>query len=226
VRKEYSPVGLTDNLLNRILDTEASLQYAGSSDFIDSIVPEFTTKKILEIRVRQAFVFDTVYFLAASEKRTMRILAIGAYADAAALALKKLGFLIDFVDPVINYDISTFITKPSVSGQMYDIIASTSGIDRASHDQKFMKDIEYLLKPGGWGILTCILRDDREGGDDGTGLESRFFSKSDLTDRLLAAVPGCTVVGDPDWRVGDYEFTNRDKYRYTLASLVFKKSLR
>ncbi len=101
-----------------------------------------------------------------SKKQSTKILSVGAFEDTAAIALKKLGFQIEFIDPVINYDLSTFMTKPSVKEQSYDIIISTSVIEHVEDDEKFIQDIAYLLKVGGWGILTCDFNNDYKEGDD------------------------------------------------------------
>ena len=109
VTKNYLPIG-NNEYLNRILDDSAREKYKPALEFIENIVPELNAKKIPEANIQQAFVFDTAYSL--SQKPSTKILSVGAFEDTAAIALKKLGFQIDFVDPVINYDLSTFITKP------------------------------------------------------------------------------------------------------------------
>ena len=142
------PIGNNENL-NRILDDSAREKYKDALEFIKDVAPKINAKKIPEANIQQAFVFDTAYNL--SNKQSTKILSVGAFEDTAAIALKKLGFQIDFIDPVINYDLSTFMTKPSVKEQSYDIIISTSVIEHVEDDEKFIQDISCLLKNRGMG---------------------------------------------------------------------------
>jgi SAM-dependent methyltransferase len=168
-----------------------------------------------------AFVFDSAYNL--SQKQSTKILSVGAFEVTAAIALKKLGFQIEFIDPVINYDLSTFMTKPSLKGQNYDVIISTSVIEHVKDDEKFIKDIAFLLKVGGWGILTCDFKNDYKEGDDIPDEDFRFYTKKDLNERLLANIPNCKIVGNPVWDCDYYDFLYHNKYQYTFASFVFTK---
>lgn len=220
VVKNYTPISNTGNL-NRILDNAAREKYKTTLEFIKDIAPKIDAKKISEASIQQAFVFDTAYNL--SRKQSTKILSVGAFEDTAAIALKKLGFQIDFVDPVINYDLSTFMTKPSTKEQSYDIIISTSVIEHVEDDEKFLKDISYLLKPGGWGILTCDFNNDYKRGDDIPNEDYRYYTKDDLNQRLLGNIPDCKIVGTPDWDCEGYDFLYLNRYRYTFASFVFTK---
>ena len=220
INKDYIPVG-NDEFLNRILDDSAREKYKITLEFIKEIAPEIIAKKIPEANIQQAFVFDTAFNL--SQKQSTKILSVGAFEDTAAIALKKLGFQIEFIDPVINYDLSTFMTKPSVKGQSYDVIISTSVIEHVKDDEKFIKDIAYLLKVGGRGILTCDFNNEYKEGDDIPDEDYRFYTKKDLNERLLANIPNCKIVGNPVWDCNCYDFLYLKKYRYTFASFVFTK---
>ena len=154
--------------------------------FIENITPDINAKKIPEANIQQAFVFDTAFNL--SDKQSTKILSVGAFEDTAAIVLKKLGFQIEFVDPIINYDLSTYLTKPSVKSQSFDIIISTSVIEHVEDDEQFIKDMAFLLRAGGWGILTCDFKDNYKKGDDIPDADYRFYTKKDLNERLLANV--------------------------------------
>ena len=108
INEIYNPIGNNQNL-NRILDNSAREKYKITLKFIENITPEINAKKIPEANIQQAFVFDTAFRL--SDKQSTKILSVGAFEDTAAIALKKLGFLIEFVDPVINYDLRTYIDE-------------------------------------------------------------------------------------------------------------------
>lgn len=223
VNKNYTPIGNSENV-NRILDNSAREKYKNTLEFIKDVAPKIDAKKISEANIQQAFVFDTAYNL--SQKKSTKILAVGAFEDTAAMALKKLGFQIEFIDPIINYDLSTFMTKPSVKEQSYDIIISTSVIEHVEDDEKFIQDISSLLKIGGWGILTCDFYNDYKNGDDIPHEDYRFYTKKDLSERLLHNIPDCKIVGTPDWDCDYYDFVYLNRYRYTFASLVFIKVAR
>ncbi len=220
IERDYTPVGNNENV-NRILDNSAREKYRNTLEFIKDVAPKIDAKKIPEANIQQAFVFDTAFNL--SKKQFTRILSVGAFEDTAAFALKKLGFQIEFIDPIINYDLRTFMTKPSVKGQSYDIIISTSVIEHVEDDEKFIQDISSLLKIGGWGILTCDFYNDYKDGDDIPHEDYRFYTKKDLSERLLRNIPDCKIVGTPDWDCDYYDFVYLNRYRYTFASLVFTK---
>jgi SAM-dependent methyltransferase len=220
IDKNYIPIGDNQNL-NRILDNSAREKYKIALEFIKDVAPKINSKKIPEANIQQAFVFDTAYNL--SKKQFTKILSVGAFEDTAAIALKKLGFQIEFIDPIINYDLSTFMTKPSVKKQSYDIIISTSVIEHVEDDENFIKDISSLLKIGGWGILTCDFNNNYKNGDEIPHEDYRFYTKKDLSERLLGDIPDCKIVGTPDWDCDCYDFVYLNRYRYTFASFVFTK---
>ena len=220
VDKNYIPIGNNENL-NRILDNSAREKYKNALEFIKNTAPKICAKKIPEANIQQAFVFDTAYNL--SQKKSTKILSIGAFEDTAAIVLKKLGFQIEFIDPIINYDLNTFISKPSVKGESYDIIISTSVIEHVEDDEKFIKDLTYLLKVGGWAILTCDFNENYKKGDAIPDEDYRHYTKKDLNERLLANIPDCKIVGTPVWDCDYYDFLYHNKFRYTFASFVFTK---
>ncbi len=79
------------------------------------------SKKIPEANVQQAFVFDTVYrFL--KEYNSPKILCVGSYEDTAAMSLKRMGYKIEDIDPVLNYYLQEYYSKPGVLKGSYDII--------------------------------------------------------------------------------------------------------
>ena len=222
IHENYQPVSIHDFHFNQILDNKKREEYQPALDFIKHIAPEINAKKIPEANIQQAFVFDTTYRIAESQKQLKKILAVGAFEDTAAIVLKKLGFPIEFIDPTINYDLNTFITKPDVKSQSFDIILSTSVIEHVEHDEEFLQDIAYLLKVGGWGILTCDFNDAYKKGDQLPQSDFRFYTKRDFLERLLPSIPNCKLPDEPCWDCSDPDFTY-DGCSYTFASLVFQK---
>ncbi|WP_157677653.1 methyltransferase domain-containing protein [Methanoregula boonei] len=221
VDKSYIPLNDNDLSYNIILDDPLREKYKRTLDFIKAVSPDLYAKKILKANIQQGFVFDTAYRIA-SQKDSMKILAIGAFEDTAALALKKLGFSIEFIDPIINYDLETYITKPSVKSQNFDVIISTSVIEHVKDDERFIKDIAYLLKVGGWGILTCDFNNSYKIGDSLPKVDCRLYTQKDFLERLLPSIPNCKLVDTPNWIYQNPDFIY-DNCHYSFASLVFKK---
>ncbi len=212
---------------NRILNDQARLQYTSAVNFLWRLVPEIMQKKISEANVQQGFVFDTAVHLAESFGKECRLLSVGAFEDTAFLALQKMGFMIDAIDPNINYDLTTFKTRPSVLSASYDLVISTSVIEHVVDDEGFVRDIADLLKPGGIAILTCDFHNDYVKGFEIPDVDCRFYTKNDLLVRLMQAIPECELYGlAPEWDCNEYDFCYMQKYRYTFASFVFiKKSV-
>jgi SAM-dependent methyltransferase len=223
--KEYQPISLPpDACLNRILDNEARLLYKPAINFLEDNFPYLISKKISEANVQQAFVMDTAVRLANSISSPVKMLAVGAFEDTAVEALKMLKYDIDEIDPIFNYDLHTFTSKPNVkAGNNYDIIISTSVIEHVLDDEEFIKDISFLLKPGGYAIITCDYKDQYQPGDDIPDVDFRFYTQRDLKKRLMGKIPECFLLDSAQWDCEKPDFFFLGKYNYTFASLVFKK---
>jgi len=219
----YKPVNINNNLLNRILDNSARKLYQPAIDFFSDNFPDLIKKKIPEANVQQAFVFDTAVNLA-MQFTNPKLLAVGAFEDTAAEGLRLLNYNIDFIDPILNYDIETFISKPYVKKGSYDIIISTSVIEHVKEDEKFVQDICYLLKEGGVAIFTCDYNDQYKVGDEIPDVDFRFYTQYDLKERLMTAIPECGLIDKPDWNCENPDFYYANKYNYTFATLVFYKT--
>ncbi|MEJ7913344.1 MAG: methyltransferase domain-containing protein, partial [Chitinophagaceae bacterium] len=219
----YTPIDLRENLkYNCILDNDARVRYKTTIDFLSDNLPELIAKKIPEANVQQAFVMDTSVLLAAKFSNA-KILAVGSFEDTAVEGLKLLNYNISDIDPILNYDLQTFITKPSVKSGMYDIIISTSVIEHVDDDEQFVKDIAYLLKIGGYAVLTCDYNDKYKKGDEIPSVDFRFYTMYDLKERLMKAIPNCELIDEPQWECENPDFYLVEKYNYTFASFVFRK---
>lgn len=220
---DYMPVNINNNSLNRILDNTARKLYQPAVDFFSENFPDLIKKKIPEANVQQAFVFDTAVNLT-RHLANPKLLAVGAFEDSAAEGLRLLNYDIDFIDPILNYDIETFISKPNVKKNSYDVIISTSVIEHVKEDEKFVQDICYLLKEGGVAILTCDFNDKYKVGDKIPPVDFRFYTQYDLNNRLMTAIPECKLIDKPDWNCENPDFYLADTYNYTFATLVFYKT--
>jgi SAM-dependent methyltransferase len=208
--------------LNRILDNEARLQYKPVIDKLFEIVPDMMSHKISEANVQQAFVLDTV-FRFAHRLSSPKMLCIGSYDDTAAASLKQLGFQMDEVDPVLNYDLNTFYHKPTTSKGRYDIIFSTSVIEHVKNDELFITQIVELLAPDGVAILTCDYNDQYKPGDKIPNEDFRLYTQNDFKHRFLPLLKNCYLIDEPQWDCPRPDF-HYAGCKYTFATLVFKKN--
>ncbi|HVM88586.1 MAG TPA: methyltransferase domain-containing protein [Puia sp.] len=219
----YEEINIPKNIpLNRILDNKARELYKPAINKLFEIVPKTMSKKIAEANVQQGFVFNTTYHYI-SKFKSPRILCIGSYEDTAAMSLKKMGFQIDEIDPMINYYLQEYCTKPSVEKNSYDIIFSTSVIEHDPDDKSFMEAIDLLLKPKGVAIITCDYNDQWKPGDPKPEVDARFYTKKDLEERLLSYLPSCELVDTPEWDCPNPDFCYLGKFQYTFATFVIRK---
>lgn len=222
--QDYTPVHLqAPNTFNRILDNNARLLYKPAIKKLEELVPFTMAKKIPEANVQQAFVFDTVYRLSSNYKQP-KILCVGSYEDTAAMSLKRLGFEVEEIDPVLNYYLQEFFSKPTTIKNSYDIIFSTSVIEHDPDDASFIKCIEGLLAPEGIAILTCDYKDGWQPGEPKPDVDARFYTKDDLTTRLLSYIPRCNLIDEPQWECKHPDFNYLGKYQYTFATFAIQKS--
>lgn len=221
-RIEYSPVANVPRL-NRILDNDARELYRPTIEQMFRHLPELMARKIPEANVQQAFVLDTVYRFA-SNTVDSNILSVGSFEDSAAAFLKLTGLNIDEVDPVLNYDLGTFMNRPTTVNGSYDVIFATSVIEHVEDDESFMRDISLLLKPGGRIVLTCDYLDSYKPGDPIFDVNYRFYTQTDLAERLLKSAAGCRLADQPQWDCENPDFFHAG-FNYTFATLVLEKAV-
>jgi len=221
----YQPVILskTDSF-NRILDNSARTLYQPAVEKIFEIVPKTMSKKIPEANVQQAFVFDTVCRYL-PQYANPKILCVGSYEDTASMSLIRMGKKVEEIDPMINYFLQEYMSKPTTQLNSYEIIFSTSVIEHDPDDESFVKCINDLLAPGGVAIITCDYKEDWKKGDPKPAVDERFYSKHDLQDRLISHMKDCTLVDLPKWECPNPDFYYLGKYNYTFATFVVKKNL-
>lgn len=219
----YTPVVLPQGAtLNRILDDAARACYQPAEKKLTELVPRTMAKKIARANVQQAFVFDTVYRYLRSLQNP-RILCVGSYEDTASMSLQRMGYAVDEIDPMINYFLQEFYTKPSVQKASYDIVFSTSVIEHDPDDESFIRCVEGLLKPGGVAVITMDYKDGWKPGDPKPEVDARFYTRQDMEKRLPSVIPGCSLVDSPQWDCPHPDFNYLGKYQYSFASFVFQK---
>lgn len=222
----YIPVPIpSDSSLNRILDDKARALYEPAVNKLFELVPLTMAKKIARANVQQAFVFDTVYrFL--PQTGDAKLLCVGSYEDTASMALQKLGYAVEDIDPMINFYLQEFYTKPSTRREFYDIILSTSVIEHDPDDESFIRCVEGLLAPGGIAVITCDYKDGWQAGQPKPDVDARFYTKKDLVERLPSYLTDSELVDQPYWDCTDPDFNYLGKYQYTFASFVIRKNLK
>jgi SAM-dependent methyltransferase len=229
-KKEYATYNIQkegllfeEKIFNRILDNKARTEYSNVIKLLCNLCPDEMSRKIPEANIQQAFVFETVRNVA-RQFNNPRILSVGSYEDTACIGLQKLGIAVDGIDPVLNYDLSTFLTKPGVKENKYDIIFSTSVIEHVEDDNKFVDEIAEILKPGGFAVLTCDYKQDYKTGDKIPRVDFRFYTKKDLSERLPSYMKGCQIYGEYNWDCPqpDFWFEN---INYTFAGFVMQKKV-
>ncbi len=221
---EYIPV-LDENKnikLNRILDDKARELYAPAINLLLKALPKTMDKKIARANVQQAFVFDTV-FRSLSTYDNPKLLCVGSYEDTASMLLLKMGYKIEEIDPMVNYFLQEYYTKPSTKKESYDIVFSTSVIEHDPNDKSFLECIEGLLAPGGIAVITCDYKDGWVLGEPKPEVDARFYTKKDMEQRMLSYIPKCELVDIGDWDCPNPDFFYLDKYQYTFATFVFRK---
>lgn len=222
--EKYTTVSLPKKFsLNRILDAEARKLYEPTINMLWKLSPETMKKKIPEANIQQAFVFDTVLRFI-NEYKNPKILCAGSYEDTASISLKRLGLEIKEIDPMINYSLQEYTTKPNTKYNSYDIIFSTSVIEHDPDDKSFMRSIDKMLAPGGMFIMTCDYKNNWVPGDDKPTVDMRFYREIDLTKRLLSYTNNCQLLGEPSWEPSQPDFNFLGKYQYSFASFILKKN--
>jgi len=221
---QYHPIQIPEGIsLNRILNNDARELYKPAIDKLTELLPKTMSKKIAEANVQQAFVFDTVY-RHLSQYQNPKLLCVGCYQDTASMSLIKMGHIVEEIDPMMNYYLQEYFTKPTTVKNSYDIIFSTSVIEHDPDDESFIKCVADLLAPGGLCVITCDYKDGWKLGEPKPECNARFYTQHDLRDRLLPLMSNCHLVDEPQWDCPNHDFNYLGKYQYTFATFVVKKN--
>jgi hypothetical protein len=217
----YDPAAVRVDGFNRILDQTASRSYQPTIHYLFQHMPGIMSRKIPEANVQQAFVLDTVVRLV-SGKEQPAILSVGSYEDTASGCLLRSGYSVDEIDPLLNYDLATYMTKPTCRRASFDVVFATSVIEHVADDGQFLKDMEELLAPGGVCVLTCDFNDQYRPGDPIPHEDRRLYTRRDLLERLMPFASRSELVDPPQWDCPNPSFIYGG-CRYTFASLVFRR---
>lgn len=204
--------------LNRVLTDKDRLLYEPYSRIFWDKCPDMMARKFPRANVQQYFVYDTVKKLANEESS---ILSVGCYEDTAFEVLRTEYKSIVGIDPMIDYDLASY--KSLFPNTKFDIVFSTSVIEHVQDDEMFLDDICYLIKPGGYGVLTMDFNDSYKPGDRLPYTDVRFYTHYDLVYRLQQVLikNNCVVLEPNNW-IGEPDF-EYDGCVYSFATFVFKK---
>jgi hypothetical protein len=205
---------------NDLLSDQKRADYLSVIEELFLLAPKMMARKIPRANVQQAFVFDTVRLFAQPHSK---ILCVGSHEDTAAEALTRLGFWVESIDPVKNYDLNTFFHLSSTPKEAYDIIFSTSVVEHVENDELFFTQIEQLLKREGRFIFTCDFKNDYKKGDPLFSCNYRFYTNEDLHKRVLPLLKTLRPVDHPNWDQSCHDFQH-DGIDYSFATVTLEKA--
>lgn len=220
IKYEEADIPSRSILYNRILNNEARGIYKSSIEFLEKFLPKWIERKPERANIQQGFMLDTIVRLAKNISDP-KILSVGCFEDTAWGALKILGYDVSGIDPVLNYDLDTYLSKPSVKINNFDIVFSTSVIEHVKDDLVFLKDMCILTKKGGYIILTCDFKEGYKDGDPKPVVDYRFYTKEYLND-LISNIKDFILIDRSDWDCPNPDF-EWDIYKYTFAAVVLQK---
>jgi SAM-dependent methyltransferase len=177
-------------------------------------------RKVEKANIQQGFVLDTVIRLT-REIVDPKLFCAGSFEDTAFAALKKLGYDVSGVDPVLDYDLDTYLTKPSIKTNYFDAVFSTSVIEHVEDDLNFLRKMAALTRRGGYVVLTCDFKEGFNAGDPKPGCDYRLYTQEHLQ-YLLSKLPELALVGEADWRCPIPDF-GIAPIQYAFASIVLQK---
>ena len=204
--------------LNRVLTDVDRELYASVINEMFTHCPAAMARKIPRANVQQAFAFELIRALV---PKSADLLCAGSHEDTASKSLVNLGYSVVEVDPVVNYDLGTFRASTT---KKFDVVFSVSVIEHVQEDEVFVDDMCSLLKPGGYGVLTCDFSSEYKPGDRLPSSSSvRLYTEHDLSVRLRGVIESnhCSFLDTPDWSAApDFKCNG---CLYSFATLVFKE---
>ena len=180
--------------MNKLLNQKEHANYQSALQLMKEHSPEMLSRKIAEATIQQAFTLQTVLDLT---PKGGLVLSAGSWEDTATESLKKLGYVVTDVDPMINSDLKTYFdNNPQIHGKL-DSVVSTSVIEHVHNDEEFIDCICKLLKSGGYGIVTMDYNNGYlNGGVTKPNEDVRLYTEYDLRIRLNAVLEenGCELL--------------------------------
>ena len=204
---------------NRFLTMKDLQTFSSSIAQLKKLAPDLMNRKNKLANSQQAFIFDVTKSLI--KNKSKKILCVGSYEDSAYEALYRLNYNIDAIDPLLNYDLNDFITKPTTKKKSYDLIFSTSVLEHVYDDISFIKQCELLLKKGGYLVFTCDYKKDFKNGDSIPGTNFRFYNKEKIKE-ILKSVPKLQAIDKINFEENNKGWFTND-FKYTFCAITLKK---
>jgi hypothetical protein len=203
--------------INRILTDKDREELKPIIDHMYRLLP-MSGHKIQDAMVQEAFVYKTTLDLL----KIGPLLAAGSFHDVAAELLRYDGHPVYDVDPVVNYDLHTFVSLDTKKVGFYGGVVSTSVLEHTVDPKEFITDCCLLLRKGGICVMTMDYKDDWKHGDPVPYTSNRFFTRDHLNNlREIIQAWDCDLVDEPDWTAKDRFMW--DGINYSFASFVFRK---
>lgn len=207
---------------NTVLDDRAREHYLPVTKTLWALAPDMMKRKIAEANVQQSFMLAAVLELCTDLPRN-KILCVGCFEDTAYEALLRMGYAAEGLDPDVDgRDLHAFVQQNPEALGTFDAVFSTSVIEHVEDDETFVSQIARLLRVGGVAVLTCDFLKTWKPGQPIPGCDFRFYTPSDLRNRLLSHMPGCALVDEGDWENYEADF-RLGEYHYNFASFVVRK---
>ncbi|WP_158306634.1 class I SAM-dependent methyltransferase [Polymorphum gilvum] len=206
---------------NKVLDDQSREAYAPVIQEMWDAVPEIMERKIAEANVQQAFVLDAVRRLA-TRYTCPRILAVGAFEDTACEVLKRNGYRVTAIDPVLDLSLNDFYLLESTALESFDLILSTSVLEHVDDHIQFVRQCADLLQPGGVLVLTVDFKDSYTDGDPKPSVDHRLYTGHMFRADIMGCLPDCRLFNEGSWEGAQPDFTY-EGVDYNFASLVIEK---
>jgi len=207
--------------MNKLLNQKEHANYQSALQLMREHSPEMLSRKIAEATIQQAFTLQTALDLT---PKGGLVLSAGSWEDTATESLKKLGYVVTDVDPMINSDLKTYFDNNVQCHNKFDSVVSTSVIEHVHNDEEFIDCICKLIKSGGYGIVTMDYNNGYLNGDVSKPTEDvRLYTEYDLRVRLNAVLEDNRCELLPANYVGENDFCYAGHW-YTFATFVFKKN--
>ena len=118
--------------MNKLLNQKEHANYQPALQLMREHSPEMLSRKIAEATIQQAFTLQTALDLT---PKGGLVLSAGSWEDTATESLKKLGYVVTDVDPMINSDLKTYFDNNPQLHNKFDSVVSTSVIEHVSKDE-------------------------------------------------------------------------------------------
>ncbi len=206
--------------MNKLLNKKEFANYQSALDLLQTHCAEMLSRKIPEANIQQAFTLQTALDVTPKEGL---VLSAGSWEDTATESLKKLGYEVIDVDPMINSDLKTYFDNNQQIHGKLDSVVSTSVIEHVQNDEEFIDCICKLLKTNGYGIVTMDYNNEYLNGTITKPNEDvRLYTEYDLRVRLNS------ILEDNDCVLLEADYTGENDFCYgghwyTFATFVFKK---